>query len=212
MKRLVICLLIFLGVTNYSVNAQEKKDFRFTIKTNPLSALGGPMFVFFVPITGEYKVLFEARTAKRQSIETGISYLGPSALINLDKITSSDSSDVTGLRTTGFRAQLCYKFFLTKESAPEGFYVAPHFSYATARLENKDKEDQYFGVTKMNMDVLLGYQLITSGGFALNVFTGLGLKLRNYSFSEGSESIFNFKTGDDVAPAVAFGFSFGFAF
>jgi hypothetical protein len=208
MKRLPIFALLLVFAFGYSVKAQEAKDFRFTLKTNPLAALGGPLYVLFVPITGEYKVLFEAKTTKKQSIEVGTSYLGPSVLLNMDQLTDKDS--ISGVKTSGFRVQLTYKFFLTKESAPEGFYVGPHVSYATARIRNKDNPDDDFKASKLNMDILFGYQLITSGGFTLNIYTGLGYKLRDYDFAEGTD--FNFDYGNKAAPNVAFGFTFGYAF
>lgn len=208
MKRISILLLLLAFVFGQSAKAQEDKDFRFTIKTNPLAALGGPLWVAFVPITGEYKILFEARTAKRQSIETGISYLGPSVLINLDELSEGDS--VSGVKTSGFRVQFMYKFFLTKDQAPEGFYVGPHFSYARATLENKDNPGDKLTASKLNVNVILGYQLITKGGFALNMYTGLGYKMRDYDYAE--ESDFGFDTGNSAVPNVAFGFTFGYAF
>jgi len=208
MKRISILLLFLVFVFGQTSRAQEDKDFRFTIKTNPLAALGGPLWVAFVPITGEYKILFETRTAKRQSIETGISYLGPSVLLNLDELSEGDS--VSGIKTSGFRVQLMYKFFLTKESAPEGFYVGPHISYARAKFESKDNPDDEFRAAKLNVNIILGYQLISSGGFALNVYTGLGFKLRDYDLDEDSD--FDFDTGNEAVPNVAFGFTFGYAF
>jgi hypothetical protein len=208
MKKIPVIAFVLLLVIGQSTRAQDDKEYRFTFKTNPLAALGGPLYVLFVPVTGEYKVLFEARTTRNQSIEIGTSYLGPSVLLNLDQLSDKDS--ISGVKTSGFRVQLTYKFFLTKESAPEGFYVGPHVSYATARIKNKDNTDDDFGASKLNMDVLLGYQLITAGGFTLNVYTGLGLKLRDYDFAENS--IFKFDYGNEVAPNVAFGFTFGFAF
>jgi len=188
--------------------AQEDSEFRFTVKTNPLSALGGPLFVAFIPITGEYKILFEARTTKKQSIEAGIGYLGPSLLLNLDELSENDS--VSGVKTSGYRVQLAYKFFLTKEVAPEGFYIGPHLSYAKARIKDKENPEDSFSASKANINVIFGYQLITKGGFALNVFSGLGLKIRDYSFND--DSIFEFDYNDDLAPNVAFGFTFGYAF
>jgi hypothetical protein len=208
MKKIPIIALVLFFVIGQPARAQEEKDFRFTLKTNPLAALGGPLYVLFIPITGEYKILFEAKTTRNQSIEVGTSYLGPSILLNLDQLTDRDS--ISGVKTSGFRVQLTYKFFLTKEAAPEGFYVGPHVSYASARIRNKDNPDDDFGASKLNMDVLFGYQLITSGGFTLNIYTGLGFKLRDYDFSEGTN--FNFDYGNEAAPNVAFGFTFGYAF
>ncbi len=211
MKRIpIIALLIvlFAGL-GQPAKAQEDKSFRFTIKTNPLAALGGPIWVFFVPVTGEYKVLFEAKTTSKQSIQAGIGYLGPSIFLNLDEL-SSDGDSIAGVKTSGFRAQLMYKFFLTKDEAPEGFYVGPHVSYAKARIENKRNPDDDFTAAKLNVNVVLGYQLITQGGFTLDVYTGLGLKLREYTFRDVSS--FDFDYGNKATPNVAFGFSFGYAF
>jgi hypothetical protein len=88
----------------------------------------------------------------KQSIEVGTG-LGPSLLLNLDEITSNDS--VSGISTRGFRVQVAYKFFLTSDAAPEGFFVGPHFSYAKARLENKDNPEDNFEASKINMNVYL---------------------------------------------------------
>jgi len=208
MKKLSIIAFVLLIIIGQSVRAQEDKGFRFTIKTNPLAAVGGPLYVLFIPVTGEYKILFEAKTTRNQSIEIGTSYLGPSILLNLDQLSDKDS--ISGVKTSGYRAQLTYKFFLTKESAPEGFYVGPHVSYATAKIRDKKNPDNYFGASKLNMDVLFGYQMITSGGFTLNIYTGLGYKLRDYDFGDNSQ--FEFDYGNKAAPNVAFGFTFGYAF
>jgi hypothetical protein len=208
MKKLTILTFVLFLFVGQSARAQEDKEIRFTLKTNPLAALGGPLYVLFVPITGEYKVLFEAKTTKKQSIETGLSYLGPSILLNLDQLTDKDS--ISGVHTSGFRVQLTYKFFLTSDAAPKGFYVGPHISYAKARIENRDRPDDEFSAAKLNMDILMGYQVITSGGFTLNMYTGLGLKLRDYDFAQNSD--FNFDYGNHTTPNVAFGFTFGYAF
>lgn len=209
MKKAALLIMLFALLGSYSTKAQDEKDFRFTIKTNPLAALGGPFYVVFVPITGEYKLAFEARTFQKQSVEVGAGYLGPSILLNLNELSENDS--VGGIKVNGFRAQLAYKFFLTKESAPEGFYVGPHFSYARATIKDKDNPDDSFEASKLNINVIFGYQLITSGGFALNIYTGLGVKFRDYDFLD-EDSDFDFTTGNHVAPNVAFGFTFGYAF
>jgi hypothetical protein len=210
MKKLIfLMVLVPFLIGNKVVMAQEDNNFRFTLKTNPLSALGGPLFIAIVPICGEYKIIFEAKTAAKQSVETGFGYLGSSVLLNLNEI-ASDS--VESIKTTGFRGQVAYKFFLTKDPAPEGFYVGPHVSYARATIKNSDNTDENFTASKLNVNVLFGYQLITSGGFTLNIYTGLGAKMRDYSFAEGSESIFDFDTGKGFTPNVPFGFTFGYAF
>ena len=209
MKKSILVLIFPLLLVAQTIEAQkEKTDVRFTIKTNPLSAIGGPLYVAFIPITGEYKILFEAKTTRKQSIETGFGYLGPSLLINIDELSEIDS--VSSVKTSGYRLQLMYKFFITEDEAPRGFYVGPHVSYATARIANRDNSDDEFSASKLNMNIILGYQLITGGGFTLNVYSGLGFKLRDYDIPTGST--FDFDYGNRASPNVAFGFSFGIAF
>jgi len=204
-----IVLISFLAPRTY---AQEEKDFRFTIKTNPLAALGGPMWFIIVPITGEYRVLFEAKTMPKQSVQVGASYLGPSLLINLDKLSASDSIEISGINTSGFRGQVMYKFFLSRDlSAPEGFYAGPHFSYATATMVNKDDEADKVKATKININGIIGYQLITSGGFALDIYTGLGFRIKKWDYPEAIDTDFDFGISKNT-PMVAFGLNFGYAF
>lgn len=212
MKKTLASLVIILALLCSFANAQEESDFRFTLKTNPLCAMGGPLFVAFIPITGEYKIHFEARTATKQSIEVGTGYLGPSILINLDQLTSNDT--LSGIRTSGYHLQLVYKFFLTKDKAPEGFFIGPHVSYATATLKSKDNPGDSFSAMKFRASVIFGYQLITSGGFALNVYTGLGFKHREYNVAEEGVDVFDFTDdiGNNNVPNVPFGFTFGYAF
>jgi hypothetical protein len=209
--KLIVLILMITLVAPRSFG-QDEKDFRFTIKTNPLAAMGGPMWIIIVPITGEYRVMFEAKTMAKQSVQIAGSYLGPSLLINLDKISSSDSSEISGINTSGFRGQVMYKFFLSRDlSAPEGFYVGPHFSYATASIVNKDNKEDKVKATKININGVLGYQLITSGGFTLDVYSGLGFRIKKWDYPSSIDTDFDFGTSKNT-PMVTFGLNFGYAF
>jgi hypothetical protein len=212
MKKLIVFFIAFIFIFNLKIGssyAQEEKDFRFSIKTNPLAVLGGPFWITIVPITGEYRVMFEARTLPRQSVQIGLGYLGPSSLINLTKLGDSISVSING-----FRGQLMYKFFITNDKAPKGFYIGPYFSYATATFKNGNKSDDNLKTTKMNVAAVLGYQIISKGGFALDIFTGLGFKDLTYSYTAaGTTTRFNLgnltpKSGVNVN----FGLNFGYAF
>ncbi|MDZ7740027.1 MAG: hypothetical protein U5K32_13375 [Bacteroidales bacterium] len=210
-KILLMIIIVMLGVS--STMAQTEDDsYRFVIKTNPLAALGGPFWVTIVPVTGEYKVLFEARTMPKQSITLGTSYIGPSLLLNLDELTN-EGEEVSGLKTSGFRAQLMYKLFLSRDTeAPKGLYVGPHFSYASASIASKDNTANKVNMIKMNINGVIGYQLISSGGFALDIFTGLGVKSNKWTPEGNSEEVFDVPFQDRTSASVAFGFSFGYAF
>lgn len=217
MKRIKFLLIpgIVLLLTTYPGFAQlveAEKDFRFTIKTNPLSALGGPFWVVIIPLTGEYKVLFEAKVSNKSSIQVGAGYIGPSVLLNLDEITSNENEgEVTGVKTSGFRVQGMYKVFLSRDlSAPEGFYVGPHVSFATAKITSKEDEVNNIKATKLNINGVFGYQLITSGGFTLDIYTGLGFVSRKWEISGTDWDTDSFK--DRASVNVPFGFTFGYAF
>jgi hypothetical protein len=218
MKKATFLLIIslaflFLASPVFAQGTGGEKDYKFTIKTNPLSALGGPFWFAIVPLTGEYKVLFEAAVSEKSSVQIGVGYIGPSVLLNLDDLTNSETGEgtISGIRTSGFRVQGMYRFFISRDlSAPEGFYVGPHISYATAQLTNKGDETKYVKGTKLNINGVFGYQLITSGGFTLDIFTGMGFVSRKWEVAGTDWDQDTFK--DKSSVSVPFGFSFGYAF
>ena len=202
--------LLMIANPVLSQQASDAKEFKFTIKTNPLSALGGPFWVIIVPVTGEYKVLFEAAVSDKSSFQLGLGYLGPSALINLDDI-SSDPGSVSGINTNGFRVQGMYKIFVSRDlSAPEGFYLGPHLSYAQAKIENKSDASAYLSGKKFNVNGVIGYQMITAGGFTLDLYTGMGLVSRKWNVSGQDFDIEEFK--DKTTISIPFSITFGYAF
>ncbi len=212
LKLLLIAGVALLMITNpiLAQGSSDEKDFKFTIKTNPLAALGGPFWVVIVPITGEYKVLLETKVAEKSSLQIGLSYLGPSVLINLDEL-SSDQGEISGINTSGFRGQGMFKFFISRDlSAPEGFYLAPHFSYAHAKIEDKSDASNNLKGTKINVNAVIGYQMITSGGFTLDIFTGMGLVSKKWEISGQDFDVESFK--DKSSVNIPFSVSFGYAF
>lgn len=205
--------VFFLASVNrtFGQESGSDKDFKFTIKVNPLSALGGPFWIAVVPVTGEYKVVAEYAFTQKMSFQAGVSYIGPSVLINLDKIVT-DTANVSGINTNGFKVSGMFKYYLSRDlQAPEGFYVAPHFSFAKATIASKDNADDNIGAQKMNINLCIGYQLITSGGFTLDVFTGMGFVQRKWDYEGESSGIFDLgKNKSSVS--IPLGFSFGYAF
>lgn len=215
---LLIIIGLALMLTAVPVSAQEtggEKEYRFTIKTNPLAALGGPFWVLgVIPVTGEYKLLFEAAVSEKTSFQIGAGYLGPSILINLDELTDEEG-EISGIKTSGFRVQGMFKYFISRDlPAPEGFYLGPHVSYAAATIKNKSNVQDNLKASKLNVNAVIGYQLITSGGFTLDIFTGMGFVSRKWDLNtENTETDFDpgvFK--NRVSASIPFGVSFGYAF
>jgi hypothetical protein len=207
--------LMVLVISTLQTAAQnEVQDYKFTLKTNPLAVLNGPINILgVIPITGEYKILFETKVSPKSSIQIGAGYLGPSALLNLDRLAGEDS-EISGIKTSGFRGQAGYRYFLSRDlSAPEGFYVGPHVSYAAAKIVNKDDPGDEVAATKLNISIFTGYQLITSGGFTLDVFMGMGLVAKKWDIPDDETSDWDLDVFKDRATiAVPVGFSFGYAF
>jgi len=207
----VMCLLIGTGQIYSQETSSPTREYKFTVKTNPLAALGGPFWVIVIPVTGEYKAYFETKVSNKTAFQIGASYIGPSVLLNLDEITKEeDGEEITGVKTSGYRIQGTFKFFISRDlNAPEGFYLAPNISYATASIKNKAHPDDKISGTKVNINGLIGYQMITSGGFTLDVFTGLGFVSRKYEVT-GDFDPEDFKTKSTIS--VPFGLAFGYAF
>lgn len=207
-------LMIMSGNRTFAQGSTSDKDFRFTVKTNPLSVLGGPLYaMWIVPLTNEYKVYFEAQTMSKQSIQLGLGYLGSSPLIQTIQDMSEASNDTT-VKSGGFHGQLWYKFFLTGDDAPAGFYIGPHFSYAWAKMKNSMDNSQYVTASKMNIHIALGYQVISKGGFALDIYTGFGVKNKTFETPEGEmeQWLDDLNLTNKFTVSVPLGFTFGYAF
>jgi hypothetical protein len=205
--------LLITGTSSLAQETKKEKDYKFTVKINPLNALGGPFWFAIIPISGEYKLNGEFAFAKKMSFQLGASYIGPSVLLNLDRITT-DTADVSGIKTNGFKITAMYKYYLSRDlNAPEGFYVAPHFSYAKATISSTRDDGTKYSLSpeKLNVNLCIGYQFITSGGFSLDLFTGLGYVTRKWNYAGETSGILDLgknKTG----VSIPFGFSFGYAF
>lgn len=198
-------------VVDSPIEAPVKRH-QFVLKTNPISALGGPFWIFgVIPITGEYRIFFEVATAQMQSAQIGVSYLGPSTLTG--SLISNDTTGF-GLSINGVRVQAMYKLFIASDNyAPQGFYFAPHISYATVKVASKFDPTDFFQGVKMNYNLLLGYQIISDGGFAFDIYTGMGYKTKSWSYSkDATNSLFDDFFGNRSSPNVTIGINFGYAF
>ncbi len=212
-KVLLIAVLLIL-VSGYAVNAQEKsaKDYKFTVKVNPLNALGGPFWVLVVPVTGEYKVVGEYAFSKQMSFQVSASYIGPSVLVNLDKISANEGQEAPGIKTGGFKFGGMLKYYLSRDlPAPKGFYIGPHITFAKATLTSKTNSADKIGAQKLNVNAVIGYQLITSGGFTLDIFTGMGFVSRKWDYQGASSTEFDLGANKSGV-SIPFGLSFGYAF
>lgn len=167
--------------------AEPKKNL---IKLAPLGWIHGQL-----PFSVESRVGYERVVSGRSSIMGSYSYLSTNYPFNFIGSAALSATITSALlanghghvawtdvetRTRGHRFQLQYKRYLTKrKSAPEGFYLAPHYSYTTAtyRSEVKDLDIRFsINTTNHNYNLLFGFQEILGRHFVVDVFTGLGYR------------------------------------
>jgi len=131
-----------------------------------------------------------------------------------------DTSGAQDYRITGYRFQFAYKYypFGHHKSAPNGFFVGPHFSISQAYYHIKNTAYKYsnYTVTYANAAVIFGYQFVFKDKFAIEVFQGLGYRdNRLMDDFTGKEEKLNYDPEITPIPGdlkIYFGANFGFMF
>jgi hypothetical protein len=183
---------------------------KHVIKTNLL-----PMLVGQIPFTNEYRLVYEQKTGERTALQITGAYLGKSPFVGLfERYAINLIDENVKLGIGGYRVQAAYKFyFLKKQPGVHGFYLAPTLSYAHAKIRDTNKKDDFFKASYSSASALAGYQFIIGGHFAIDVFTGIGIKYNHYGVNiPVKESNFEFNRLDSVGPKFWLGFNMGYAF
>ena len=164
----------------------KQKGTRNIVKTNPLVPIWGA-----IPLTSEWRLLYEMPFSHNQSFQIGASYLGKSPILNLAEDSMMGGSGVEFV-VKGFRLQGGYRFYFTSfrnykqepfNYIPLGFYVSPHISYSTATFTTRaaSVRNVYIQGTHYNINFLLGYQYysLMFDNLVVDLFMGFGWK-ENY--------------------------------
>ena len=160
---------------------------RNVLKINPLGLIHGQM-----PFTTETRLGYERVLGRHTSLMGSASYLGSNYVFSFvgsfalsaaisSAITLSGHPTVvwseTTLRSHGSRYQVQLRRYLGAGPAPEGFYLAPHYSFTkvdyTVRFDDFDYQVG-LTTTNRNYNLLVGYQNVLGRHFTVDVFTGLG--------------------------------------
>ena len=188
------------------------------LKTSASGFLAGGSVLLF---TSEYRFCAEITTARKQSDQVAVSYLGKNVVWALaEKTANSPASDV--LKVKGVRLQYTHKFYLVnrRHQAPFGFYFGPHFSYTNAKIFlglNRYYHNTYYDVKHINADLILGVQVGKPGRVTLDVCFGAGWKSNSIYYHHNSYKITKYDTKDfgdfyNGHVHILFDLSFGFAF
>lgn len=180
-KIIYTLLLVLYSLASYTQIYEDKeavlsqKKTRATFKTNPFAMLVGPVI-----LTAEYRLSYETVLSENQSLQIGGSLLGKSFYLKM--IEENDSAyKANNIRfvVSGYRFQLTYKYFPGDiDTAPAGWYIAPHFSYSSAKFTTQQLNlyDEYIKAIYVNYNLIIGYQILISEKLALDMFCGLGYR------------------------------------
>lgn len=144
------------------------------------TSITGFMYGGVFPFTSEYRFGAEITTGRIQSEQVSISYLGKNVFwAGFEKISKLGTSDI--LKVSGWRFQYAHKFYLVnrRHHSPYGFYVAPHFSYANARIAlglNRYYHNSYFDIRQFNANLIIGVQFGKIGRLTMDICGGAGYK------------------------------------
>ncbi len=171
---LIILILLFSNIV-YGQILRTKEDikglqfYNSTLKTNPFAMLVGPIM-----FAAEYRLSYETVLSDDQSFQIGASYLGKSFYLLL--MEKNDPNSIKFL-VRGYRIQLTYKIFLTRDEAPKGLYIGPHFSYSYCKFSTKyyNNVDNYIKAVYVNYNGIVGYQFVFNK-FTIETYLGLGYR------------------------------------
>jgi hypothetical protein len=190
--RVFVTALLTLFILNSMVSRAQSLDRESSplmlkelhvLKSNPLALVWSQ-----IPFTGELRVMYERVASINQSIVISASYVFLSP-IDVVQQAVHDWEDSLGInvRLNGYRVQLAYKFYLDDGvRAPFGFYLAPHASFNSLKIDVKGYPNDWAKVNFLNVNLLFGYQLQTGGNFVADFHIGAGYKNNFAQFSEGA--------------------------
>lgn len=212
MKKFTLSIAIAAAAifSTNQLNAQTETERSMVIKTNPFASMwSGVWLGNFIPLTAELpRVTFEAGSGHHGGMISG-GYLGWSALGDIQDADGNKVRDAAS--NNGFKIQGLYKYYLSG-NAPKGFYIGPHASYSFTKIVDKDNSDNYLTGTNQIYSAALGYQFISKGGFAFDVFTGFGYQSKDWKVDgEGvdfGETAIEGKKGLKIPFVINFGYAF----
>jgi hypothetical protein len=153
-----------------------------------------------------FKVSFEKRMTKSLCPIIQIGYHGP---FTFDIETQETQEQI---KTNGLNLQFGNKSYFNSNNSPTGFYMSPQFIFNTVKLhEDGSVPGGFIRIQDYGLVGLIGYQIIKSKGFAIDIFSGAGIFRRNYfdnTLIENPSTVNHNETG--IRPHL--GIKFGYAF
>ncbi len=148
-----------------------------------------PIFEGQIDFTGELRVTYEHKIAKRQSITIGASYDYPNfILLGISNAIGGRgggrpgghggrSTSFNAVSVEGGRITLGYRYYPLKEfEGLKGFFVGPYLSFNSVNIRIKNNSQNYEVINYADAAAITGYQFVFAKHFELELFGGLGYK------------------------------------
>jgi len=229
-------VLLLSFICGFAQQQDELQGFQGFSTPKPMQNAGilkvgvTPVFDGQIAFTGELRVTYERKIAKRQSITIGASYDFPNFI--LLAISSryggrgggrhggggyGGGSSFNSFSIEGGRITLGYRYYpLKKLEGLKGLYVGPYLSYNAVNIRQKDISANYEVVNYADATGIVGYQFIFPRRFTLDLFGGLGYKnnfvahYNSYANEVNNQYTVKIQALDNVK--IALQLNFGYAF
>ena len=190
-----------------------------------------PIFDGQIDFTGELRITYERKIAKRQSITVSGSYDFPNFILLAVGKSFGGGRGGGGRRGGGYgrggnfnsysieggRITLGYRYYpLKKLEGLGGFFVGPYLSYNAVNIRDKTASANYEVVNYANASLITGYQLVKKSHFSFEIFGGLGYKNNFVShYNSDANTIYSDYTLREAAfnnVKIVMQMNFGYAF
>jgi len=202
-KILAGSLISFLSVFQ-TTNAQNIKH---SIKLNILPVLAeNSDYLSYASFRSQFSLIYEHNFSKIHPF-IKFSYVGPVQYYKY--FTYDDGSEDSYFNIIGFGVGVGNRFY--KNNDHKGAYISPEFEYFRTRKYKPSSEGLLTFTSEFTTSLKVGKQWINKSGFTLDVYTGIGFVLRNYTeIIEETEVQTAIYSGAGFKPYL--GFCFGYSF
>lgn len=182
--------------------------FLFAFSTVVFSQNNVVKFGFSDIFLGHLNLGYEKVLNDNNSIQVKIGYMEPTKSLFISEKTITPEAYVLKETSGGLNASLEYRFFISRQEIPQGFYIAPYLRYFNQSMIYSDEiNDRAFNVDSklgtFGLGAQLGYQLIVNELFTFDFyFFGAGVDHHTINLKyqlENPQSGFDYGTvTDDV--------------
>lgn len=164
LKTRFFCSLILLAISTVAVSQQN------TAKVG-----------FSDAFLGNYNLSYERVLNENQSIQFKFGYMEPTHSPFISENTITPEAYALKETNGGINASVEYRFFISRQQIPQGFYIAPYLRYFNQSLVYSDEiENHSYTVDSklgtIGMGAQLGYQLVVNELFTFDFyFFGAGI-------------------------------------